>query len=575
MKTPLKIYTLSHKIFPCDPVKSYESMLDAILKAPSDADIIVCPAYSFGGVSCGNFYHNELYVEKSKVCLERLCEQTKHLDCFIAFGMAQNGKNCAYLIYKGEILIEQALNDDSLTTAQIKEQKVGVLNCAPAQISDKAYALKNADCDIILYPLATNVTAGKIDKIESDLKGLAQKFDMCIAVSNLGLGETSFPYVYKAFTAVYAKGQRLCFEKQQAFEKDVIHSICEISCNFAPCKNAKPDYDIKVEKIVRNPFVPDNADGYLSEVFELSSYSLAVRMKKVGITKMVVGISGGLDSTLALLACVNTANMLGISNDNIIAITMPGFGTSDRTYQNAVNLIKELGCTFKEISIKESVTLHLNEIGHNLENKDVTYENAQARERTQILLDVANMYGAVVVGTGDLSEEALGFATFAGDHISNYNVNVCYTKNMIRQTVALLCEDDMFKLVANYLRDVLDTPVSPELLPPDKEGKITQKTEDILGPYELHDFFLYYFVHKNNSPKTVVEYATGTFPEFTKEYIEQKLELFIKKFFAAQFKRSCAPDSACITEVNLTNVKMYMPSDAKSQFYIDAIKDNE
>ena len=575
MKTPLKIYNTSHQIFPCDPVKSYESMLDAILKAPNDTNIVVCPAFSFGGASCGNFYKNQLFIDKTNACLDDLCKKTKHLDSFISFGIAHNGENCVYVIHKGEILIEHTVTDDFLATVDINGYKVGALNCAIEDIPQKALKLKNENCDIVLYPLATNVTAGKIDKIESDLKQLTQKLEICIAVSNLGLGETSFPYVYKAFTAVYSKGQRLCFEKQQDFKKDVINSKCEISCDFAPCKIKELKFDENTEKIVRNPFVPDNADGYLSEVFELSSYSLAVRMKNVGITKMVVGISGGLDSTLALLACVNTANMLGIPNSNIIAITMPGFGTSDRTYQNAVNLIKELGCTFKEISIKESVTLHLNEIGHNLENKDVTYENAQARERTQILLDVANMYGAVVVGTGDLSEEALGFATFAGDHISNYNVNVCYTKNMIRHTVALLCENDMFKSVSQYLRDVLDTPVSPELLPPDKEGKITQKTEDILGPYELHDFFLYYFVHKNNSPKAVVEYATNTFPEFTKEYIEQKLELFIKKFFAAQFKRSCAPDSACITEVNLTNAKMYMPSDAKSQFYIDAIKDNE
>ncbi len=572
MKTPLKIYTLSHKIFTCDPVKSYESMLDKILKAPQDAEIIVCPAYSFGGASCGNFFNNEIFINKTNACLADLCEKTKHLDSFIAFGTAQNGENCAYLIHKGEVLIEQTVSDDSVTTVQINEQKVGLLNCNLAEISDSVVALKQAGCDICLYPLATNIIAGKIDKIESDIKKLSQKLDLCIAVSNLGIGETSFPYVYKAFTAVYSKGQKLCFQKQQAFEKDAIDASCEVSCDFASCKVSDTLKHDKPQEILRNPFVPADANRYLSEVFDLSSYSLAVRMKNVGITKMVIGISGGLDSTLALLACVNTAKMLGVSNDNIIAITMPGFGTSDRTYQNAVNLIKKLGCTFKEISIKDSVTLHLNEIGHELKSKDVTYENAQARERTQILLDVANMYGAIVVGTGDLSEEALGFATFAGDHISNYNVNVCYTKNMIRQTVDLLCENSMFESVAKYLRDVLDTPVSPELLPPDKEGKIAQKTEDILGPYELHDFFLYYFVHKNNSPKTVVGYATQIFTEFTKEYIEQKLELFIKKFFAAQFKRSCAPDSACITEVNLTNVKMYIPSDAKAQFYIDAIK---
>ena len=298
------------------------------------------------------------------------------------------------------------------------------------------------------------------------------------------------------------------------------------------------------------------------------------RLRHIGNVPMVLGISGGLDSTLALLVCAEACDRLGLSRDHIHAVTMPGFGTTDRTYNNAVDLIHGIGATFHEIGIGGAVTDHLNALEHPLELHDVTYENAQARERTQILMDLANQAGGIVVGTGDLSELALGWATYNGDHMSMYAVNAGVPKTLVRYLVDYVADRKGSEDIRDILKDVLDTPVSPELLPPDQSGKIAQKTEDLVGPYALHDFFLYHVVRNGYGPQKVYLLAKRAFDGmYTDAVIYKWLRSFYWRFFAQQFKRSCLPDGPKVGSVALSpRGDWRMPSDAKVQLWMDEVE---
>ena len=289
----------------------------------------------------------------------------------------------------------------------------------------------------------------------------------------------------------------------------------------------------------------------------------------MGSNGVVVGISGGLDSTLALLVSVSAMKLLGKNNSDILGVTMPGFGTTDRTYQNAIDLMKSLGVTIKKISIKDACVLHMKDIEHDSLVKDITYENTQARERTQILFDLANKHGKLLVGTGDLSELAMGWCTYNGDHMSMYGVNASVPKTLVKYLVEYVANVSD-KKTADILYDVLDTPVSPELLPPDENGNIAQKTEDNIGPYELHDFFLYNFVRfgfeKNKIKRLALKAFDGKYDENT---ISKWLTVFTKRFFISQFKRSCIPDSPKVGSVSLSpRGDWRMPSDASFNAFI-------
>ena len=318
-------------------------------------------------------------------------------------------------------------------------------------------------------------------------------------------------------------------------------------------------------KIDPHPFVPPISvrDESCHEIFSIQVGGLAKRWQHTRIDKLVIGVSGGLDSTLALLVCVKTADKLGYDRKRILGITMPGFGTTGRTYNNALELMKSLGISILEIDIKEACLQHFRDIGHDSKVHDVTYENVQARERTQILMDLANMHNGMVVGTGDLSEMALGWSTYNGDHMSMYGVNSGVPKTLVRYLVDWAAQD-LDENTAKILHDVLDTPVSPELLPGDENGEIRQKTEDIIGPYELHDFFLYYFVRFGFTPEKIHFLAVIAFNEkYTDEVINKWLKLFLKRFFQQQFKRSCVPDGPKVGSINLSpRGDWRMPSDA-------------
>lgn len=323
------------------------------------------------------------------------------------------------------------------------------------------------------------------------------------------------------------------------------------------------------------PFVPseEHIGGRCEEIFNIQVNALVTRLKHTGIEKMVVGVSGGLDSTLALLVCAKAADRLGISRRSVLGITMPGFGTTDRTYSNAVGLIKGLGAEFREISIKDSVTQHFKDIGHDPSVHDVTYENSQARERTQILMDVANETGSLVIGTGDLSELALGWATYNGDQMSMYGVNASIPKTLVRHLVKWVAETEMEDGVRRTLLDIVDTPVSPELLPADEHGNIVQKTEDLVGPYELHDFYLYYTLRFGFGPKKVYYLACNAFGEaYDGTVIKKWLRTFYRRFFSQQFKRSAMPDGPKVGSVNLSpRGDWRMPSDASSALWIKEV----
>ena len=324
------------------------------------------------------------------------------------------------------------------------------------------------------------------------------------------------------------------------------------------------------------PFVPGEAferARRCEEILMIQAMGLKKRLAHTHAKSAVVGISGGLDSTLALLVTAKAFDMLGMDRKQIIAVTMPCFGTTDRTYRNACKMAEKLGAVLREVPIADSVTLHLKDIGHDIQDHSVTYENAQARERTQVIMDIANQVNGMVIGTGDMSELALGWATYNGDHMSMYGVNASVPKTLVRHLVhyyADTCEDQVLKEV---LYDVLDTPVSPELLPP-KDGKIAQKTEDLVGPYELHDFFLYYFLRFGYEPAKIYRIAKYAFAgEYDDDTIYKWLHTFCRRFFSQQFKRSCLPDGPKVGTVALSpRGDWRMPSDACADLWIQNLE---
>ena len=341
-------------------------------------------------------------------------------------------------------------------------------------------------------------------------------------------------------------------------------------CRFIPASPV-PEFDSLIRPISPRPFIPENPaerETACREVFAIQSAGLAKRIEHTSAKKLVIGISGGLDSTLALLVCVNTLKLLGRPANDVIAVTMPGFGTTGRTYNNAVGLCRELGTELREISIKEACLEHFHSIGHDPEERNVVYENAQARERTQILLDLANKVDGIAVGTGDLSEAAMGWCTFNGDHISMYSVNCSVPKTMIPYIIRTV-DADFNEKTREILENIIDTPVSPELLPADKDGKIKQKTEDIIGPYEVHDFFLFHFQKFGSSPDKILFLAERAFGSaYPREKLRIYLKTFLRRFFSQQFKRNCEPDGPKVGSVSLSpRGDWRMPSDASAALW--------
>jgi NAD+ synthase (glutamine-hydrolysing) len=451
---------------------------------------------------------------------------------------------------------------------------------------------------IIVNPSASNDLVGKSSYRKELLSQQSARTISSYIYSSCGFGESTTDVVFGGHCLIYENGIKLKESPRFQLESNYITSDIDLDKLTADrikstafrdaCILVKenlvrevffnlhlPDYTI--ERFVDpHPFVPNDINKRTKrceEIFSIQTFGLAKRISHIGCNKAIIGISGGLDSTLALLVTVKTFDLLKINRKNIIGVTMPGFGTTDRTYNNAVTLINNLGITLKEISIKDACLQHFKDINHDSTLLDITYENSQARERTQVLMDLSNKENGIVIGTGDLSELALGWATYNGDHMSMYAVNSSIPKTLVRYLVDWVANTQVDEITRTILMDILDTPVSPELLPPDLEGNIIQKTEEVVGPYELHDFFLYNVVRFGFSPKKIYYIANLAFSGlYEKEIILYWLKTFYKRFFSQQFKRSCLPDGPKVGSICLSpRGDWRMPSDAAVNLWMDEL----
>ena len=449
--------------------------------------------------------------------------------------------------------------------------------------------------DIIFNPSAVSEMVGKHQYLKSLVANQSAKCNIAYVLSNAGVGESTTDNLFAGATVIAENGKLLAEGKRFSLETAI--TIADIDVDLLRSEKLKnststhhQSTDINVvecelksvhsDKLCRiiepHPFLPskETEDEVLGDVFQIQVHGLAKRLLHIGIKEVVIGISGGLDSTLALLVAAHTFDLLQLPRKNIHGITMPGFGTTSRTYNNAIELMNALNISVKEISIVKSVTQHFLDIGHDVNIHDVTYENAQARERTQILMDYANKINGLVVGTGNMSELALGWATYNGDHMSMYAVNAGIPKTLVStlaRWIALTSSDEKAR---DILLDIVNTPFSPELLPAGKDEQITQETESFVGPYELHDFFLYRMFRYGDSPTRIMFLTQQAFADkYSQDEIRKWLKVFYRRFFAQQFKRSCMPDGPRVGSVNLSPRGAWqMPSDAVVKAWLDELK---
>ena len=501
------------------------------------------------------------------------------------------------LVYAG---CRVALTPDPQLFATADGMQFGIEICedvwAPTPCSN---TLALAGADIVFNLSASDELIGKHQYLLSLLSQQSARMMCGYVYSSCGFGESTQDVVYGGNALIYENGRCLARSTRFSLDAQLIAACIDVerlrverrkNTSFAlaqsgaeaccTCAESVPERPFVLNRHVdAHPFIPKAADMTAScdEIFSIQVAGLAKRLVHTRCKHVVVGISGGLDSTLALLVCVKTFDKLGFDRKGIVGVTMPGFGTTDRTYHNAVSLMNTLGITIREISIVESVKQHFADIGHDINIHDVTYENGQARERTQILMDISNQVGGLVIGTGDLSELALGWATYNGDHMSMYGVNASIPKTLIKYLVTFVADSGIDDKSRATLMDILDTPISPELIPADANGNIKQKTEDLVGPYELHDFFLYYFLRFGFSPRKIYLLAQKAFggenPDagsYDNATIKKWLTTFVRRFFAQQFKRSCLPDGPKVGSVSLSpRGDWRMPSDAVSALWLD------
>ena len=460
-----------------------------------------------------------------------------------------------------------------------------------------------AGAQVVFNLSASDETVGKQNYVKSLISQQSARCHAAYVYAAAGFGESTTDLVYAGNAYVYENGQLLAESERFQLNEQLIASEIDLDlldaerrrnttfCN-RPSINGYTQINIAPDSLLKQserkpaplcrrinpaPFIPseDKTQESCEEIFSIQVAGLAKRLLHTGAKSLLVGVSGGLDSTLALLVCVKTADKLGLSHSMVCGVTMPGFGTTSRTYTNAMRLMQSLGITVREISIKDACEQHFKDIGHDSSIHDVTYENTQARERTQILMDLANMQNGLVVGTGDMSELALGWATYNGDHISMYGVNAGIPKTLVRHLVKWIAETQVDGDSKKTLDDILFTPVSPELLPVDSQGQTTQFTEDLVGPYELHDFFLFYTLRYGFTPAKIYYLAQQAFQNvYETSTILKWMETFFRRFFSQQFKRSCMPDGPKVGSVNLSpRGDWRMPSDACANLWLKEVEE--
>ena len=596
------------------------------------AEIVCFPELGLTAYSCQDLFTQQLLIEEAEQGLISLMNDTRKLDIISIVGLpVQVGGlllNCAAVIQHGQLLgivpktylpnygefyekrwfaSAQDLNDTEIYLAgspvlvssrpkvfQTSEGvKFGVEICedvwAPIPPSNK---LSLAGADIIFNLSASDELIAKHHYLCSLLAQQSARTISGYVYASCGFGESTQDVVYGGNAMIFenghqlAEGERFSLQPQlQMAQIDVerlrserrknttfINAQRHATAQMVDCcpVNAR---DFRLTRDINpHPFIPlpEKMQASCEEILDIQVMGLAKRLLHTHSQRVILGISGGLDSTLALLVCVRTFDKLGYDRKGIVGVTMPGFGTTDRTHDNAVSLMHSLGVTDYEINIAKSVTQHFEDIGHDARIHDITYENSQARERTQILMDLSNQLGGLVVGTGDLSELALGWATYNGDHMSMYGVNASVPKTLIRYLVTFIAMNNVDATSKTTLLDIVDTPISPELIPADVNGNIKQKTEDLVGPYELHDFFLYYLLRFGFRPAKLFLMAQKAFAgNYDDETIKKWLTTFCRRFFAQQFKRSCLPDGPKVGSVSLSpRGDWRMPSDASSDVWL-------
>ena len=465
-----------------------------------------------------------------------------------------------------------------------------------ATIPPSSYHAQNG-AQIIFNTAANAESIGKYDYLKSLIANQSARCMSGYVYASAGFGESSTDCVFAGNAIIAENGKLLAESPRFTMEGELVISDIDIEYldhdrmvngfynNLSGREYRIVKIDNEINEDVKSsigrvydslPFVPkgDGMESKCEEIFNIQVASLAKRMVHTNCKNAVIGISGGLDSTLALLVTVQTFDTLGIPRSGILAVTMPGFGTTDRTYNNAVDLIRSLGVTFKEISIKDACLQHFKDIEHDASVHNVVYENSQARERTQILMDLSNQVNGMVIGTGDFSELALGWATYNGDHMSMYGVNGDIPKTLVRYLVTWVAKYRSDKQTGKTLLDIVDTPISPELIPADEKGNIKQKTEDLVGPYELHDFFLYHMLRYGATPEKIYFLAKESFAgQYDNETIKKWLTTCIRRFFNMQFKRSCLPDGPKVGSVGLSpRGDWQMPSDACSRVWMEELE---
>lgn len=597
------------------------------------AKIVVFPELCVTGYTCGDLFFQDILLERSKEALNEIAEYTKDKDALVFVGvpLAINGKlyNVAAALNRGKIigLVTKTFLPNysefyEMRTFQAGPEEARVILYEGEQVAfgpQILFKAKNMEelivsaeiCEDVWSPIppsimaatagatilvncsASSETYGKDGYRTSLISGQSARMIAGYVYANAGAGESTTDLVFGGHNIIAENGMVL--KESRRYMNDVIYSEIDVhrllnerrkNTTFQQMsgKHFLVTVPFEIEKeeteltrsISQMPFIPEDEkerDECCEEILMIQALGLKKRLQHTNCRNVVIGVSGGLDSTLALLVAVKTFDMLGIDRKNITAVTMPCFGTTDRTYQNACVLIDKLGVTLREISIQEAVRNHFKDIGQREDLFDTTYENAQARERTQVLMDIANMENGMVIGTGDMSELALGWATYNGDHMSMYGVNSSIPKTFVRFIVkhcAVECEDETLK---KALFDILDTPISPELLPA-KEGEIEQKTEDLVGPYELHDFYLYYMLRYGYEPSKIYRLARKAFAGvYEDETILKWLKSFCRRFFTQQFKRSCLPDGPKVGTVGLSpRGDLRMPSDACVTIWLEELE---
>ncbi|MBR3057015.1 MAG: NAD(+) synthase [Clostridiales bacterium] len=631
----LRVGAITPKLRVADIDYNASVIIASVNHADPDCSLLVFPELSITGATCGDLFRQQSFIDAAWQALYRIADETSEAPSVFIVGLPAHieGKllNLAVVMHKGEILgcnVKLTLSesearyfspyeiagsfydeyfDEEIPFGQplyfcendLFSFAVMFHDDLVAPISDDVDAAL-AGCHIIATLSCAPKTIGSSEKTASLLAAQSRKLHAAYIYANAGIGESTTDLVFSGENFIYENGRELV--KSKSFSSSAIYTDLDLQLLFLERQRdtswrsdfanstADSDFDMisfemdlneeltLIRKVQKNPFIPEDKeeiDHRCAQILDMQAMALVTRLTHIKNDKMILGLSGGLDSTLAFLVCARACEIMEVPKTNIHAITMPCFGTTSRTKNNSIELAKAYGARIDEISIKDSVIQHFKDIGHDIDNHNVAFENAQARERTQLLMDLGNDENSLVVGTGDLSELALGWATYNGDHMSMYAVNGSVPKTLIRHIVAYEAarvKDEDPKLSA-VLLDILDTPVSPELLPPSEDGTIAQKTEDLVGPYELHDFFLYYFTRLGFAPSKIYRLAKIAFDgEYDDETIYKWEQNFLRRFISQQFKRSCMPDGPKIGSVDLSpRGDLRLPSDAASKVFLDEL----